>query len=154
MKDHRSYVRNLKLQIRLKRDSILWPTWYSNGNKLSSNRLWGFSEIMKQINWNETYQSLESQLIGSEDLNLRLPRTNPACGQGGLELGDSGLQVQRSNRSATKRCSYPDRAVNTPIKRPRYEGEYKNFHIFELREKMIIVIAKRKVNCSTEPIGK
>ena len=28
----------------------------------------------------------------------------------------------------------------------------RNFHIFELREKIIIVIAKRKVNCSTEPI--
>ena len=55
---------------------------------------------MKQINLNEACQSLESQLIGSEDLNLRLPRTNPASGQGGLELGASGLQVQRSNRSA------------------------------------------------------
>ena len=29
----------------------------------------------------------------------------------------------------------------------------RNFHIFELREKIMIVIAKRKVNCSTEPIG-
>ena len=56
---------------------------------------------MKQINLSETYQSLESQPIGSEDLNLRLPRTNPASGQGGLKLGASGLQVQRSDRSAT-----------------------------------------------------
>ena len=32
---------------------------------------------------------------------MRLPRTNPISGQGGLELGASGLQVQHFNRSAT-----------------------------------------------------
>ena len=109
---------------------------------------------MKQINLNETYQSLESQLIGA--------RTNPASGQGGLELRASGLQVQRSNRSATLPSteavllphSYQvNWVVNTRIKDEDMRVKMRNFHIFELREKIIIVIAKRKVNCSTEPIG-
>ena len=118
---------------------------------------------MKQINLSETYQSLESQPIGSEDLNLRLPRTNPASGQGGLKLGASGLQVQRSGRSATLPSteamllppSYQvNWVVNARIKDEDMRVNMRNFHIFELREKIIIVIAKRKVNCSTEPIGK
>ena len=61
---------------------------------------------VKNPNWPEANQ-LAIYKCG-EDLNLGLPtpRTYSASGQGGLELGTSELQDQRSNRSATLPSKY------------------------------------------------
>ena len=59
------------------------------------------NNMVKNSNWQEANQLDILQAIVAEDLNSGLPRTNPASGRSGLELGASELQVQRSNRSAT-----------------------------------------------------
>ena len=57
--------------------------------------------MVKNSNWREANQLDILQAIVAEDLNSGLPRTNPASGQGDLELGASELEVRHSNRSAT-----------------------------------------------------
>ena len=56
--------------------------------------------MVKNSNWQEANQLDILQAIVAEDLNSGLPRTNPASGRSGLELGASELQVRHSNRSA------------------------------------------------------
>ena len=56
--------------------------------------------MVKNSNWQEANQLDVLQAIVAEDLNSGLPRTNPASGRSGLELGASELQVRHSNRSA------------------------------------------------------
>ena len=56
--------------------------------------------MVKNFNWREANQLDVLQAIVAEDLNSGLPRTNPASGRSGLELGASELQVRHSTRSA------------------------------------------------------